>query len=125
MGGDTKTIGVSIPPNESLTGEIDLGTLKLLAIEFPVTWAGTVVTFQAKANRSEDQEDNPALQVWKNVYDDSGAEVTVTVGANRIVGIDAAAGKLAALRYLRIRSGTSAAPVGQNPTKQLNLICKM
>lgn len=112
-------ISAEIPANQSLTGEIDLGSNKLMAIEFPTTWAGTSITFQSKVERNEN-----GLETWRNVYDDAGSEVTATVGSNRIVGLDALALELSSLRYIRIRSGTSSSPVNQNPTKLLRLIVK-
>ena len=119
-------LGVEIPANQTITGIIDLGEFKLFAIELPATWAGTSLTFQAKSTNTPEADDQSVddAENWKNVYDDSGNEVTVTVAANRIVCIDAAALKLAALRYIRIRSGTAAAPVGQNPSKPLKLLVK-
>ena len=120
-------IGVQIPANQSLSGEIDLGTHRLIAIEIPTTFSGSTLTFQSKSNRSED--DNPNAEVaqefWKNVVDDTGTEVSVTVAANQIVVIGTVTkAALGALRYLRIRSGTSAAPFNQNPTREIKLIVK-
>jgi hypothetical protein len=52
-------------------------------------------------------------------------KITMTVAGNRIVVPTAAhAAALAPLRYLRIRNGTSAAPVNQNPTAVIKLIVK-
>lgn len=93
-----------------------------MAIELPATFNATSITFQAKSERGNDESDN--LETWKNVYDDAGTEVTVTVAGNRIVGLDAVAMELAALRFIRIRAGTSAAPANQSPKKQINLILK-
>lgn len=119
-------MGAEIPPNQALTGEIDLGSNKLFAIEFPSTWAGTSITFQAKTQGQPAAGDTSPddLETWKNVYDDAGTEVTVTCAANRIVGLDATALELSSLRWIRIRSGTSASPVNQNPAKPLKLIVK-
>lgn len=110
----------TIAPNiSSVTGEIDLESFTLMAIEMPATWTGTTLTFQSKGEKVEGNPDG-----WKDVYDDEGSEVTVTVAQNRIIGINAAALKLGALRYIRIRSGTAASPTQQNALKTLRLILK-
>jgi hypothetical protein len=122
-------IGVQIPANQALSGMIDLGTHKLVAIEMPEAWAGgAVITFQAKAKVATDDtlvagDANP--EDWDDVYDDAGTEVSVTVAANRVVVIGTVTkAAIGALRYIRIRSGTSASPVNQNPARDLRLIVK-
>lgn len=117
-------IGVQIPPNESLSGGIDLAAHNLFAIEMPEAWAGTTITFQAKASpRDSDHPGvgDPNPEDWDNVYDSAGNELTVVVAAGRVV---TDIPELAPLRYIRLRSGTSAAPVNQNPARQIRLICK-
>lgn len=113
-------IGVQIPANQALSGEIDLGAFNLVAIEMPEGWAGSTITFQSKANRQEQGSGVP-VEDWDDVYDSAGNELQVTVAANRVV-VDIP--ELASLRFIRIRSGTSAAPFNQNPTREIKLICK-
>lgn len=119
-------IGAEIPNNQALTGEIDLGSFLFFAIELPTTWAGTTITFQSKSSRQPNpgEVEPDDQETWRNVYDDTGTEVSLTVAANRIVSASTAALKLAPLRYIRIRSGTSAAPVNQSPSKPIKLIVK-
>jgi len=122
---DVKTISVTIPANEAVSSTADLGSSSLVAIEMPETWAGTSITFQSKAKVTEDVDGGPALEDLDNVYDSGGNEITWTVAANRVVVPTAAhESAMAPLRYLRIRSGTSAAPVGQNPAKIIRLLVK-
>lgn len=127
--GSLGTIGVQIPANQALSGMIDLGTSRLVAIEMPEAWAGgAVITFQAKAKIENDDtigagEANP--EDWDDVYDDAGTEVSITVAANRIVVIGTVTkAAIGALRFIRIRSGTAAAPVNQNPARDIKLIVK-
>lgn len=116
-------IGVQIPANEALTGMIDLGTHNLMAIEMPENYDGTTLTFQSKAERSVTSAES--TEDWDDVYNDAGTEVSITVAANRIVGLRAdVANALSALRFIRIRSGTSASPQNQNPAVNLRLIVK-
>lgn len=120
---NTGVIGVQIPANESLSGAVDLGNRTLVAIEMPEVWAGTQITFQSKAKfRFDPNPDfDEILEDWDNVYDSAGNELVAVVAANRIV---TDIPELAPLRYIRIRSGTSATPVNQNPTKEILLIVK-
>lgn len=117
-------IGVTIPNNEALSDEIDLGNNSLVAIEFPNTWAGTQITFQSKVvkGNAEGSTDIDNLEIWRNVYDSAGNELVVTVGSNRIV---TDIPELAPLRFIRIRSGTSTTPVNQSPTKMIRVITKV
>lgn len=118
------SVSVTIPNNEALSSGVDLGNFSLAALEMPEGWAGTQVTFQAKAKpRDSDHPGvgDPNPEDWDNVYDSAGNEVTVTVAANRVV-VDLP--ELAAIRYLRIRSGTSATPVNQSPSKVIRLLLK-
>lgn len=117
------TIGVQIPPNQAVSGVVDLGANDLIAFEMPESWAGTALTFQSKANNVDDEQATP--EDWDDVYDDTGTEVSVTVAAGRIVVVGTATkAAIGALRYLRIRSGTAAAPVNQNPAKEIRIITK-
>lgn len=120
-------LGAQIPANESLSGEIDLGSFDLLALEMPEVWAGTTITFQSKAIPASATTSRVGITTedWDNVYDDTGTEVSITVAANRVVVIGTVTkAAIGALRYIRIRSGTSAAPVNQNPTMEIRLIVK-
>lgn len=124
---EVSVIGTEIPNNESRSGEVDLGNHTLAAIEIPATWAGTAITFQSKSTSRPALGDNSNddLETWKDVYDSGGTELSVTVAANRIVVPTAAvAAALAPLRYIRVRSGTAAAPVNQSPSKPIKLIVK-
>lgn len=118
----TSVLGTTIPANEALSGVVDLGEKRLIALEMPESWSGTTITFQSKANASD--ESHP-VEDWDDVYDDAGNEVSVTVAQNRIVVIGTVTkSAIGALRYLRIRSGTTSAPVNQNPARSIKIIAK-
>jgi hypothetical protein len=107
---------VTIPAGATgLSNAVELKN-QLLAIEMPEEWTGyAVLTFQGSSDGI----------AFKDVYDDYGYEVLVSAPQpNHIVCIDAAILKLAALRYIKIRSGTSAAPVDQVTDRTLKLIGK-
>lgn len=123
--GSVGVIGVQIPNNQAVSGEIDLGSNDLVAFEMPESWAGTAITFQSKANRGEVSGGGQAPEDWDDVYDDAGTEVSVTVAASRVVVVGTVTkAAIGALRYLRIRSGTSAAPVNQSPAKEIRVLTK-
>lgn len=120
-------LGSEIPNNQSLTGEFDLAEHDLFAFAIPSTFTGSTLTFQSKTHHQPEAGDLSVddAEAWRNVHDTSGTEVSITVAANRIVVPTAAIKEaLAPLRYLRIRCGTSAAPVNQSPTQALKIIAK-
>jgi hypothetical protein len=58
---------------------------------------------------------------FNNVHDEAGAEISVTVAASRFIGLDAAALELSGVEYLKVRSGTSGAPVNQGGERAILL----
>lgn len=120
-------LGAQIPANQALSGEIDLGSFNLVALEMPEGWGGSTITFQSKAipNSATSQSSGAVSEDWDDVYDDTGTEVSITVASNRVVVIGTVTkAAIGACRYIRIRSGTSAAPFNQNPTREIRLIVK-
>ena len=107
--------GVIIANGQSLSAEVDLAGATILAISMPAAFTGTVLTFQAARATGG---------TFRNIYDDSGTEVSLTVAADRMVAIDFAALKLAPFRYLKIRSGTAATPTAEGAERTLYLITK-
>lgn len=112
---NTTTKTATIAPGVSLSGEIDIEGFKIAAIEMPAAWTAANLTFQAAS---------AAGGTFKNVHDDAGTEVLVTAAADRIIGLDAILPELAAIRFLKIRSGTAAIPVNQAAAMTLTLILK-
>lgn len=120
---EPRVISTQIPANQSISGGIDIGDAEYIAIEIPDNATATSLTFQAKTNRFDDENTSP--EDWDNVFDDTGTEVSVTVASNRIVVLGTVTkAALCACRYIRLRSGTSAAPVNVNPGLNLRLILK-
>lgn len=106
---------VTIANGASLSSEVDLGGYALTAIQMPTAWTAASLTFQAATASGG---------TFQDVYDDLGNEITVQAAASRCIGIDAVAGALAPLRFIKIRSGTSATPVNQGADRTLILILK-
>jgi hypothetical protein len=102
----------SIASGAALTGAIDLADQRLHRIALPAGWTAAAITFQASANGT----------TFNDLYDANG-EVTLPtaiVGASRAIVVDPAA--FLGIRYLKIRSGTSAAPVNQAAQRDLTLV---
>lgn len=96
-----------------LSAEVDLEDFVLMAILMPAAWETAVITLQGAAESGG---------TFGNVYDDEGNEVTIQAAASRCIGIDEVAGALAALRYVKLRSGTGASAVDQTADRVLTLI---
>jgi hypothetical protein len=118
-------ISTNIPANEAYSGMVDLAGATVLGFELPETLTTTTLTFQAKARVAEDIQTDPGWEDWDDIYDDTGTELSVTVAGGRYVGLKSdKASVLSAVRYLRIRSGTSASPIDINPGALIRLIVK-
>jgi hypothetical protein len=110
-GAPATTATATIANGASLSGAIDLGTSRLLAIQMPAAWTAAALTFEASYDGV----------TYAPVYDSAGTEISWTVGASRLV-LNAAAAEWLGVRYLKVRSGTSAAPVNQAADRTLKII---
>jgi hypothetical protein len=110
-GAPATTATATIANGASLSGAIDLGTSRLLAIQMPAAWTAAALTFEASYDGV----------TYAPVYDSAGTEISWTVGAARIA-LNAAAAEWLGVRYLKVRSGTSAAPVNQAADRTLKII---
>lgn len=112
--GHYKTVTVTIPNGESLSGAVDIGTDTLIAADMPASWTTANLTFQAA----------PTLDgTYKDVYD-GGAEYVFPVVAGKCCDDSAGALVMAPLRYIKVRSGTAGTPVAQAAERTLTLILK-
>lgn len=111
----TDTVSAVIANGASQSGVINIRSFLVGALQMPAAWTAAVITFLA--SDSENGTFDP-------VYDDSGTEVSVTVAASRVVGLDAVAGSLAACQYLKLRSGTVGAAVNQGAERTIKVFLK-
>ena len=107
-------IPVTIAAGQSLSLEIDTQGFPLAGLSVPSNYTGTTITAQAA------QKPGGSFQ---DVRDATGAEVVITVAANRIVALGAGS-TLALLRFLKLRSGTAASPTVQGSSVRLLLLRK-
>jgi len=109
----TDTVATLIANGQSLSPAVNVGGLRLCGIAMPAVWTGSALTFQMSPDGGTS---------WVDMYDDAGAEFMIIAGASRYLMLDPAA--FAATQWLKIRSGTSAAPVAQAADRTLNLILR-
>lgn len=111
-------VGPFVIANGDATGlstAVEIGATSLEGLFIPAAFTGTVLTFQAALTLGG---------TYQNLYDDSGTEVSVAVAAGRAVSIDFAALKLAQWRFLKIRSGTAAAPTTEGGERSIHVVTK-
>jgi flagellar hook protein FlgE len=106
------TTTATIAINQSLSPAINLSGWTLIGIKMPAAWTAADITLQASVNNS----------TWVDVYDQLGTELTIEVDASRFVIINSP--DLKAIRYLKIRSGTSGTPVNQEAARIITLILR-
>lgn len=112
-GGSATTKTATIANNGSLSGAVDTGNARLIAIVMPEAWTTAVLTFAAAATLAG---------TYYPVYDDAGVEVTVQAAASRAIGVDLVAGALAPFRFIKIRSGTVGSAVNQGAERVITVL---
>jgi hypothetical protein len=102
---------VTIGDGQSLSTPSLIGHGDLVGIDMPALWTAADLTFQGSFDGA----------VYQNVYNADGTEFTVKAGAARFISL---AARFAATPWIKVRSGTSAAPVPQMaaPLATLTLI---
>jgi len=107
------TLSVSgvIASGASLSEVFDLGQHRLWAIQMPAAWTAAGLTFQASLDGIN----------YFNLFDNNNVEVTWTVAAAQFQ-YELFPAKWLAIRWLKIRSGTSGAPVNQAAERVLTVV---
>ena len=95
---------------QSLSAAIDLEQLNIATIIFPASWTTADITFQTSADGV----------TYSDVINDSGVEVKRTPVTGKAMGVSIP--ELSGVRFLKVRSGTSASPVNQGADRTLTLI---
>jgi hypothetical protein len=106
---------VTILTGQSQSDAIDIEGFRLAAIDMGAAWTAANITVLAASELDG---------TYRPLHADGGGELVITAAASRIIGIDAGSGVLAAVRFIRLRSGTTATPVNQAATRTLRLILK-
>ena len=113
---------VTIREGESLSEDsIDIQGYHYMAIVMPAEWTNAKITFQASYN--------PDNGTFKDVYDDEGNEIEISVSADKVVVLahisektKDSANLLGPLHFIKLRSGTSGTPVTQGDDRHLRVM---
>jgi hypothetical protein len=101
-----------ISNGQSLSAAVDLGVARLVGLSIPATFEPATVTFQASYDGA----------TFNNVYDSSGVEKTIAVGASRRVILSPA--DFYGVRYIKLRGGTAASPTVVAADRTVKLIAE-
>jgi hypothetical protein len=115
MGLRQSDVTATVAINASLSGAVFLGGGSLLVIQMPAAWTAAAITFQSSIDGA----------TYGDVYDSDGIEVAIasaTAAASRVIAFTTQMlAVFARLQYLKLRSGTSGAPVTQAAARSLAL----
>jgi len=112
MGGPAQSFPATIANGASVSGIVDLTTLRMFGLLMdPTAWTAAAITFLGSTDGVN----------FYSVYDSTGAEVNWTVAAQTYV-IAANPAEFLGIRYLQVRSGTSASPVNQGAARVVKII---
>lgn len=112
VGSKPKQVPATIANGASLSASIDLESQSLVGIHMPATWTAANLTFQV----SEDGT------TFDNLYDVNGVEKTINAAASRYIYVSPA--EWVGVRFIKVRSGTSAAAVNQGAAANIQLVTK-
>lgn len=103
---------------QNLSSEINISHFKHIGLIMPADWTAANLTLQV-ATRAEANGG-----IYMNLFDDGGSEVTLTAAAARAIAVASAQPRLAPWSFLRLRSGTAAAPVNQVSPRIITIVLK-
>ena len=104
---DIQQLTATIPSGQALSAGVRTDCNHVMSLSLPAAWTAAVLTVQAS-------QDNAT---WRNVFDEFGAELTIQAAVDREVFLPPV--RLAAYGFIRLRSGTSAAPVNQGAARDI------
>ena len=108
-----EVVTATIAAGQALSGAVDLQGMGLIRIDMPAGWDAAALTLQT----SEAQ-----AGTFRDVYNEDGTELALTVAAGRAVVVEPA--RLPGVRWLKLRSGTGAAPVLQTAERSVELVVR-
>ena len=102
-----------IAAGQRISSSVPTAGSKLFGLVMPATWSAASITFQASFDGGT---------TWRDMYDSSGNEIGAVVAASRVIILDPVL--FSSIALLRIRSGTSGAPVNQAGGRAIVLILR-
>ena len=113
LGPNLTVMSVTITNGTAVAAAIDTLGFPLVGILMPASWTTANLSYRAAPDLAANVAD---------VYDDSGTEVVTTAAASRFIAISPS--KLAGVRWLVVRSGTTGTPVNQGADRILGLVIR-
>lgn len=107
-----RTTTATIAASGSLSAAVDLAGCTLCRISMPSAWTTANLTFSVSYDGT----------TYNDLYDQYGTEVTVTAAASRTIYLPPS--EWAGIRFVKVRSGTSATPVTQEAERALILVTR-
>lgn len=119
-GRDRTVVQVDIANGTALSPEVSVGAKRIVGIQMSAGWDAAALTFQAEIRQPSG---NPPAPVFGEVVDAANTAISIaTPTADRYHALpDSLA--LIALGRIKVRSGTSGAPVNQTAARTLFLVC--
>ena len=108
----TSNLVHTIANGASLSDALDLSGTSLVGYIMPASWTTANLTFQGSVDGTN----------FFNLYDKFGNEITHIVAASQFIAVNPA--DLTCVRYLKLRSGTSASSVNQGAQRQVTLVTR-
>lgn len=103
---------VTITNGTSLSDAADCTGAILLGVGMPAAWTAANLTFVLVGDDG----------VERNVFNESGTEVSFSVAAGSFVVLSGSAPAIGGGKAIKVRSGTSATPVNQAADRKLLLV---
>lgn len=95
------TLTATIAAGDSVSAAVDLAGASLLTLYLPAVFTGTTVTFLSAPTETG---------TYGKLKNSHGVELAATVAQGEPTSLGPLAADLASIRWLKIRSGTAAAP---------------
>lgn len=103
----------TIANGASLSDTVDCGEgLFPVALIIPGAWTPADITFQASIDGTN----------FSNLYDEDANEITVTANTSRFIVLTPS--EWVGVRYLKIRSGSAAAPINQTAERTITVVVR-
>lgn len=113
---------VTIANAASLSGKIDMENYRLVGLIMPAAWTAANITLLA-AHPDGGLTGDPPVPAdgdFFDVYDKGGTEYIITAAASRYISLSPL--DLAAVKWVRLRSGTAAVPVAQGAARTIMVL---
>jgi hypothetical protein len=102
----------TIANGTSLSPAVGIQDKRIAAIITPAAWTAANLTFQGSHDGT----------LFNDIFDEAGAELSVTATAAKYIGIDASAMELSGMAFIKVRSGTTGTPVNQGAARDIILV---